>query len=224
VLVGEAESRALSKIRSAKYEVFRLATRDRVSMGLCEPGSRKFTSDGERITCDHKILLLFGFVCHTAYMPQKPLVERIIAGVGSVPSLIIHTAIFSASFLLTAFGIVSLNLMLLVLTTVLSLEAIYLAIFIQMTVNRHGQELAEVSEGVEDLQEDIEEISQDVDEIQKDVDEIQEDVGEIQEDVEEINDEDETEEQHEQKQTAAIEQLTKDVRRLLDDLEQLKKG
>lgn len=157
-------------------------------------------------------------------MPSKSPVERIISNIGSVASLVIHTIVFAASFLLTAFGIVPLDLMLLVLTTVLSLEAIYLAIFIQMTVNRQGQELHDVSEGVEDLQEDIEEISQDVDEIQKDVDEIQEDVGEIQEDVEEINDEDETEEHHEKKQTAAIEQLTKDVRRLLDDLEQLKKG
>jgi peptidoglycan hydrolase CwlO-like protein len=143
-------------------------------------------------------------------MPQRTLVEKLISNIGSVPSLIIHTLVFAASFLLTAFGIVALDLMLLVLTTVLSLEAIYLAIFIQMTVNRQGQELAEVSEGVEDLQEDIEEI--------------QKDVGEIQEDVEEINDEDEIEGEHEEKQTAALEQLTKDVRRLLDDLEQLKKG
>ena len=148
--------------------------------------------------------------------PKSP-VERIISNIGSVASLVIHTIVFASSFLLTAFGVVPLDLMLLVLTTVLSLEAIYLAIFIQMTVNRHAEELRDVSEGVEDLQEDIEEISQDVDEIQKDV-------GEIQEDVEEINDEDETEEQQEEKQTAAIEQLTKDVRRLLDDLEQLKKG
>jgi peptidoglycan hydrolase CwlO-like protein len=143
-------------------------------------------------------------------MPHKTPVEKLISNIGSVTSLIIHTIVFAASFLLTAFGIVALDLMLLVLTTVLSLEAIYLAIFIQMTVNRQGQELAEVSEGVEDLQEDIEEI--------------QKDVGEIQEDVEEINDEDETEGQHEEKQTAALEQLTRDVRRLLDDLEQLKKG
>ena len=147
-------------------------------------------------------------------MPQKPLVERIISGVGSVPSLIIHTAIFAASFLLTAFGLVSLSLMLLVLTTVLSLEAIYLAIFIQMTVNRQGKELAEVSEGVEDLQEDIEEI-------QKDVDEIQEDVGEIQEDVEEINDE--AEETADDAHTLVLKQLTEDVRRLLADIEKLKK-
>jgi len=104
--------------------------------------------------------------------------------------------------------------MLLVLTTIVSLEAIYLAIFIQMTVNRQVRELAEVSGDVEDIQENLEEISQDVDEIQKDVDEIQEDV-------EEINDE--TGEHYEQQQAAALEQLTQDVRRMLANLEQLKK-
>ncbi len=163
-------------------------------------------------------------------MPQKTFVEKIIGGVGSAASLVVHTLLFLLSFMLALVGVVSWSTMLLVLTTIVSLEAIYLAIFIQMSVNRQAVELAEVSEDVEDIQEDIEEISQDVDEIQKDVDEIQEDVdeiqedvGEIQEDVEEISDEDETEEQHEKRQTAAIEQLTQDVRRLLIDLEQLKK-
>jgi len=154
-------------------------------------------------------------------MPQKTFVEKIIGGVGSVPSLIVHTLVFASSFVLPVLGFASWSTMLLVLTTMVSLEAIYLAIFIQMSVNKHAQELAEVSEDVEDIQEDIQEISQDVDEIQKDVDEIQEDVGEIQEDVEEINDE--TEEDLEKKQTVAIEQLTKDLQRVLVDLEQLKK-
>lgn len=148
-------------------------------------------------------------------MSEKTLIEKIIAGVGSVPSLIVHSVIFVASFVFSWFGIIPFNLMLLILTTIVSLEAIYLAIFIQMTVNRHARGLAEVSEDVEDIQEDIEEISQDVDEIQKDVEDIQEDV-------EEINDE--TEAEIEKKQTVAIEQLTRDVQRVLSDLEQLKNG
>ncbi len=147
-------------------------------------------------------------------MPQKMIIEKITTWIGSVTSLSIHTTVFATSFLFAIFGFISWNFMLLVLTTIVSLEAIYLAIFIQMTVNRQARELAEVSGDVEDIQEDIEEISQDVDEIQKDVDEIQEDV-------EEINDE--TGEQHEQQQTVALEQLTRDVRRMLANLEQLKK-
>ncbi|MFA6278940.1 MAG: hypothetical protein WCS97_01775 [Candidatus Paceibacterota bacterium] len=143
-------------------------------------------------------------------MPHKTFVERIIAGVGSVPSLVLHTLIFMFFFLSAFTGTISWGTMLLVLTTIVSLEAIYLAIFIQMTVNRQAHELAEVSEDVEDIQEDIEEISQDVDEIQKDV--------------EEINEEDEAEEQEDDQQAAAIKQLTQDVQRVLADLEHLKKG
>jgi uncharacterized membrane protein len=157
-------------------------------------------------------------------MPKKTIVERVTTWIGSGSSLVLHTLIFGGAFLLSISGRIEWDTMLLFLTTIVSLEAIYLSIFIQMTVNRHAQELAEVSEDVEDIQEDIEEISQDVDEIQKDVDEIQEDVDEIQEDVEEITDEEAEAEQHEQRQADAIAQLTKDVRQLLTDLEQLKKG
>ena len=163
-------------------------------------------------------------MCDTASMPQKTFVEKVIAGVGSTTSLAIHTLVFILCFVSALLRFISWDTMLLVLTTLVSLEAIYLAIFIQMSVNRQAVELAEVSEDVEDIQEDIEEISQDVDEIQKDVDEIQEDVGEIQENVEEITEEDDTEEQHEKRQTVAIEQLTNDLQRVLADLEQLKKG
>lgn len=142
-------------------------------------------------------------------MPQKTFIEKITTGVGSVPSLILHTFIFIGFFAAAWSGTIGWDTMLLALTTIVSLEAIYLAIFIQMSVNRHAVELAEVSEDVEDIQEDIEEISQDVDEIQKDVDEIQEDVEDIQED-------DETDEK-------TLEQLTQDIRRVLADLEHLKK-
>ncbi len=153
-------------------------------------------------------------------MSHKTPIEKIIAGVGSVTSLLIHTLIFAAAVSLSALRIVSWDLMLLVLTTILSLEAIYLAIFIQMTVNRQAKELAEVSEDVEDIQEDIEEISQDVDEIQKDVDEIQEDVEDIQEDVEEISEEPEA---GKGEKPADLDQLIGDVRRILARLEELKK-
>lgn len=149
-------------------------------------------------------------------MLKNTFVERIIASVGSATSLGIHTLLFVLCFVSALFHLILWDTMLLVLTTLVSLEAIYLAIFIQMSVNRHTIELAEVSDDVEDIQEDIEEISQDVDEIQKDV-------GEIQENVEEITDEDGEEVQHEKRQTVAIEQLTKDVQRVLKDLEQLKK-
>ena len=115
---------------------------------------------------------------------------RAIRWIGSIQSLVFHTAGFIVSFLLYFIGI-NFNTILLVVTTVLSLEAVYLSIFAQMTLNRHSDELEDIQEDVGDIQEDVEEIQEDVDEIQEDVDEIQKDVDEIQEDVEEIQEEDE---------------------------------
>ena len=80
--------------------------------------------------------------------------------------------LFIGIFSLRLFGFSSSDI-LLVLTTIVSLEAIYLSIFIQMTVNKHAEELEEVSEDIEEIQEDVDEIQKDVDEIQEDVEEIQ---------------------------------------------------
>ncbi len=105
---------------------------------------------------------------------------------GSIPSLILHTIFFVGIFGLQWIGF-SFDQIMLILTTVVSLEAIYLAIFIQMTVNRHAEQIEEVSEDVEELSENVEDISEDVEEISKDIDTIQEDVKEISEDVEDIS-------------------------------------
>jgi peptidoglycan hydrolase CwlO-like protein len=116
-------------------------------------------------------------------------------GVGSVWSIIIHTIIFITSFSLVFFGI-RFELVLLVVTTILSLEAIYLSIFIQLSVNHQARALANVEKDIDEIQEDVEEIAEDVEEIQEaheeiqeDIEEIQEDIDEIQEDVEEITEE-----------------------------------
>ena len=103
---------------------------------------------------------------------------KFIRAVGSVWSLLIHTILFIGSFCLYFLG-ANLSSILLVLTTIVSLEAIYLAIFIQMSVNFQSKKLDSVQEDVDEIQEDVEEIQKDVEEIQKDVDEIQEDVEEI---------------------------------------------
>jgi peptidoglycan hydrolase CwlO-like protein len=88
--------------------------------------------------------------------------------IGSTSSLITHTIIFIVSFSLVLFGI-PFDRVLLVLTTVLSLEAIYLSIFIQMSVNRHESQLNEVSEDIEEISEDVEDIQEDIEEIQQDI-------------------------------------------------------
>lgn len=133
--------------------------------------------------------------------------------IGSVWSLIIHTTLFVISFLLYFLGF-ELNSILLILTTIVSLEAIYLSIFIQMSVNMQSQKLHDVAEDVEEMQEDIEEINEDIEEINEDEDEddddsdlieiketmsklmsefgnIKKQIKKIQDGVEEINEDDE---------------------------------
>jgi uncharacterized protein YoxC len=97
--------------------------------------------------------------------------------IGSTPSLLVHTGLFLFAFLFYFWGF-DINTVLLVLTTVVSLEAIYLSIFIQMSVNRQARRLHAVARDVEDIQDDVEEIQEDVDEIQEDVEEIQEEEDE----------------------------------------------
>ena len=107
--------------------------------------------------------------------------DKFVEWIGSPYSLLVHTIFFGIMIAL-AFSDIGFDKVMLVLTTIVSLEAIYLSIFIQMTVNKHTEDLEEVSEDIDEIQEDVDEIQKDVDEIQEDVDEIQEDVGEIQKD------------------------------------------
>ena len=102
--------------------------------------------------------------------------------IGSIQSLVMHSIVFIAAFALPVLHIVSLDNMLLILTTVLSLEAIYLAIFIQMSVNRSHEHIEDIREDIEEIQDDIEEISEDIEEISVDIDDIQEDIEDIAED------------------------------------------
>ncbi len=142
--------------------------------------------------------------------------ERVTKWIGSVSSVVIHTLLFGGCFALAGFGYFPWESVLLVLTTIVSLEAIYLSIFIQMTVNRHQKELEEVSEDVEDIQEDIQEISEEVEDLGDDVEDIQEDI-------QELSEEDQAESERETKQAVSMEQLTVDIKKVLADLEALKK-
>lgn len=110
---------------------------------------------------------------------------RVTRGIGSVPSVIIHTILFLGAFLLIFFGF-DIDRVLLVLTTIVSLEAIYLSIFIQLSVNYQARALESVEKDIDEISHDVEEIAEDVGGIQVDIGDIQEDVEEIAEDVEEI--------------------------------------
>ncbi len=116
--------------------------------------------------------------------------EKITHWMGSPMSIAVHTIIFLGVFMVGAFGFAPWDMVLLVLTTVVSLEAIYLALFIQMTVNRNTMSLREVEKDVDEIQKDVDEIQEDVEEISEDVGEIHENVEEISEDVEDLQKED----------------------------------
>lgn len=155
---------------------------------------------------------------HDRIIKLEKTAEIIISWIGSTSSLLVHTVMFVVAFLLPLFGVIAFESMLLVLTTVVSLEAIYLSIFIQMSVNKTTQH--------------IEFIQEDVNEIQEDIDEIQEDIDEIQEDIEDIVDEDEVSEKVEKtilksnvsNNTNEIKALKNKILELQHELETLKKN
>lgn len=148
---------------------------------------------------------------------RMKIIERIVEGMGSVPSLYIHTILFVGFFALSWSGVISFDSMLLILTTLVSLEAIYLSLLIQMTVNENTRALREVEDDIDEIQEDVEELGEDIEEIQ-------EDIEEISEDIDEMSEEEKEEEAREKSHADSLDQLTADVRRILADLEALKKG
>lgn len=79
---------------------------------------------------------------------------------GTSTSLVFHTLLFAGFGIFVILGF-NLSTVLLILTTIVSLEAIYLSLFIQMAVNRHGERLKDVEGDVEDILEDTEDLTED---------------------------------------------------------------
>lgn len=170
--------------------------------------------------------------------------ERATTWIGSVGSLVVHTIIFALAFAFVLGG-VPLDTVLLVLTTVVSLEAIYLAIFIQMAVNRQalslknveddideihaevkeiGDDVDELSDDVDEIAKDVDELSDDVDEIAKDIDGISEDVDEIAKDIDEISEDiDDIQEHDEKEEKVSLDKIESMLKLAIEDLERLKK-
>ena len=115
----------------------------------------------------------------------EKIADNFISWIGSTQSLLTHSVLFLLFLLFGVLGVDGDKIML-VLTTIVSLEAIYLAIFIQMSINRNTESLVEVEKDIDEIQEDFEDIAEDVEEIQTGVGKIKSDVDEIQEDVEDI--------------------------------------
>jgi uncharacterized membrane protein len=164
---------------------------------------------------------------------QKKIMEKSASNVtkwiGSTMSVVLHTILFIISFVLPMMGIVTFERMLLVLTTIVSLEAIYLSIFIQMSINMNNQNIEYIHENIEELGEDIEELGEDIEELGEDIEEIGEDIEEIQKDVDEIQEdvveiqEDTTEDEHEEaKEKAILLSIQATLVHLQKEIEQLK--
>ncbi len=155
---------------------------------------------------------------------QTNFIEKITTWVGSLSSLIVHTFLFGAILLVGILELLSWDTVLLVLTTGVSLEAIYLAIFIQMSVNQQSQVIKEVEQDVDEIQKDVDEIQEDVGEIQEDVGEIQEDIDAIEEDVDEIKEDEAEEEEREREHQQTLDAMAANLQKLLNDIEKMKKG
>ena len=134
--------------------------------------------------------------------------QKLTHWIGTPQSIIFHTSFFIGIFVLILFG-VGIDKVLLILTTAVSLEAIYLSIFIQMTVNRTTQSLAGVEKDIDDIQEDVEDLGEDIDDIQEDVKGISEDYVE--------------EDQEEDDVVKALKDIEKRLTNLQDDIQVLKK-
>jgi len=135
--------------------------------------------------------------------------EKLTDWIGRPISILVHTILFIGIFGLRFWGY-SLENILLILTTALSLEAIYLAIFIQMTVNKTTKSL--------------EEVEKDIDDIQEDVDDIQEDVEDLGTDVKEISDDYIEEDEEDDQIVLAIKDIEKRLEKLHKDVLAIKSG
>lgn len=165
--------------------------------------------------------------------PKLNIDEKITAAMGSMKSIFFHTLLFIVFLTLPLYTTLTFDFALLILTTIVSLEAIYLALFIQISINRQAKALDEVSDDIEEIQEDVEEINESVDEIEKDieevtedveelnqsVDEIEKDVEEIAEEVEDIHEEVDTEDPENISEEAAEKQRKEDQKMRLEKLE-----
>lgn len=77
-------------------------------------------------------------------------ISKLTYAIGTPLSIVLHTIFFICCFLVAVFG-VPLNTVLLVLTTVVSLEAIYLSLFIQMSINNHSKKIRAIHQKVDEL-------------------------------------------------------------------------
>ncbi len=112
--------------------------------------------------------------------------DRITHWVGSTTSLVLHTLFFGLAFAAHWLFAWPFDLILLVLTTIVSLEAIYLALFIQRSVNQQALRLHYVEENLDDIEESIDEVERNLDEVEEAIDDVEESLTETEGDIADI--------------------------------------
>lgn len=127
---------------------------------------------------------------------------RITELIGTPFSIIVHTLLFVGAFLFY-FGGVAFETILLVLTTIVSLEAIYLSLFIQLSVNKNTESLEGVEEDIEEIAEDVEGLEGEFDEIAEDVEGLEGNIKKLRENVSELG--------------ADVEDISVDIEKLGDE-------
>jgi len=99
--------------------------------------------------------------------------DTVIVWVGTTQSIIIHTILFILFFAAHWIFGISYDLILLILTTVVSLEAIYLAIFIQRSVNQQANRLDDVEESLDDVEESLDDVEENLDDVEESIDAVE---------------------------------------------------
>lgn len=107
--------------------------------------------------------------------------DVLVKWIGTTNSLIVHTLIFALSFLSHWIFGISMDSVLLILTTVVSLEAIYLAIFIQRSVNQQSTRLDEVEESLDDVEESLDDVEEALDDVEESLDDVEESIDDVEE-------------------------------------------
>lgn len=96
---------------------------------------------------------------------MEALAKKITQWIGTTQSIILHTIFFTGMGLWFLFDASRRDHILLVLTTLVSLEAIYQMLFLQLTVNLQGVDLTQVKSSMEEVNETIEEMQESVEEL-----------------------------------------------------------
>ncbi len=107
----------------------------------------------------------------------KDIPDILVKWVGTTNSLIVHTLFFTLSFISHWIFNISFDLVLLILTTIVSLEAIYLAIFIQRSVNQQATRLTDVEDALDDVEESLDDVEESLDDVEESIDDVEESIA-----------------------------------------------